>query len=330
MSTPFRPRTLAPLCLALVASCGGTEPIVATPPTPPAASAVASAAPAAAPKPPPVAAPAAAPVEDMPDVVFGPKTASDAPKKAPRLLVLSPMQDALLATAQARTTDVRVSLTGWETQKGGSHVHLILDNHPYKALFDLKDPVKLGDLLAPGEELTEGEHVLIAFPSRMNHESVKAEGALCVQRFWVGKRGKSAWKSHESPLLVFSRPKGAYNGDKADEVLVDWYLANVELGDKFQIRATLKGPGLDEVGRVISIKEWRPYMLANLRNGDYTISMELLEKSGQVVPSPFPAEFNATTRTIHIDHAASDAPPAAAPSPASSASPAPSPHAGHE
>jgi hypothetical protein len=122
--------------------------------------------------------------------------------------------------------------------------------------------------------------------------------------FWVGKKGKSEWKAKD-PMLVYSRPKGTYNASKADHVLVDWYLANAELGDaKFSLKANVSGPGIEGDGRSLKITEWKPYVLENLRNGDYKISLELDDKEGK----PVPGAWNSTTRTITINRDAPEDP----------------------
>ena len=258
----------ASILLLGVAACGGSEPPPAAPP-PPLASAEAPA------PPPPAATPAAetpaAPAPALPEVAFGPLTPSDAPKKMPKVTISAPTAEQSVAADKAKDFDVKVNVKDWDTQLGGPHVHLILDNKPYKPVYDPKKPMKLSDSVGAGEEIAEGEHLLVAFPSRMNHESVKGQGALAMVHFWVGKKGKSEWKAKE-PMLVYSRPKGTYNASKAEHVIVDWYLANAELGDaKDSIKATVKGPGLDDSGRSLTIKEWKPYVLENLRNGEYTI-----------------------------------------------------------
>ncbi len=114
-------------------------------------------------------------------------------------------------------------------------------------------------------------------------------------------------------MLVYSRPKGTYNASKADHVLVDWYLANAELGDgKMSIKATVTGPDLGADGRTLKVTEWKPYALDNLRNGDYKIALELQDKEGK----PVPGAWNSTTRTITINR---DAPEDPAPMPPATA-----------
>jgi hypothetical protein len=297
---------LASFTLALMgAACGGSEPAPVPPPPPPP-----PAAQAPAPPPPPPEAPPAAPEKpSLPDVAIGPTTPSDMPKKMPKVTIKSPSAEQSIAADKAKDFEVKLDVKDWDTQVGGPHVHLILDNKPYKPIYDPKTPAKLGDLVGAGGDITEGEHLIVAFPSRMNHESVKGQGALAMVHFWVGKKGKSEWKAKE-PLLIYSRPKGTYNASKADHVLLDWYLANAELGDgKFSIKANVSGPGIDGDGRSLKITEWKPYALDNLRNGDYKISLELDDKDGKAVPGA----WNSTTRTVTINRDAPEDPPMAMP-----------------
>jgi hypothetical protein len=239
----------------------------------------------------------------MPDVSFGPGVPSDNPKKAPHVAISAPSMDAALAADKAKDVDVRLAVSGWDTQKDGAHVHLILDNRPYKRIDDPKLPIKLGDLLEPGESLAEGEHVLVAFASRMNHESVKMPGAFAATRFWVGKTGTPAWKPTD-PMLVYSRPKGTYNGSKADHLLVDFYLANVELPPKgiYKVKATISGPGFGEGGRTVVIDQWRPYYVDYARSGDYQVELTLVNAKEEPVEGP----WNHTERTITVNREAPD------------------------
>jgi hypothetical protein len=299
---------LTPFSLALTLgafACGGSEPAPVPPPPPPAPT-------AETPPPPPPAPEAPPPAPEkpaMPDVAFGPTTPSDAPKKLPKVTIKSPSSEQAIAADKAKDFEVKLDVKDWETQVGGPHVHLILDNKPYKPIYDPKTPAKLGDLVGSGD-ISEGEHLIVAFPSRMNHESVKGQGALAMVHFWVGKKGKSEWKAKDA-MLVYSRPKGTYNASKADHVLLDWYLANAELGDgKDSIKATVSGPGIEGDGRTLKITEWKPYALDNLRNGDYKISLELDDKDGKAVPGA----WNSTTRTITINRDAPEDPPMAMPS----------------
>jgi hypothetical protein len=294
---------LVPLSIVLLAGavgCGGAEPPPPPPPPPPVVSAEPPPAPASTPE---VKAEAEKPA--LPDVAFGPTTASDAPKKMPKVTFKAPAPDQAIPAAKAADFEVKLNVKDWDVAPGGGHVHLILDNKPYHAMWDTKEAIKLSKL---SDTIAEGEHLLVAFPSRHNHESVKGQGALATVHFWVGKKGAKAEYSPKAPMLIYSRPKGTYNASKADHVLVDWYLVNAELGDgKYSIKATAKGPGIDD-GRTITMKTWTPAALDNLRNGTYTVSLELLDKDGKAPPGA----WNSTSREITVNRDAPEDPSPAA------------------
>ncbi len=218
----------------------------------------------------------------------------------PTVKLTAPAKDQVLDAAKAGDFAVKLDVKNWQTAKGSSHVHLILDNKPYKAIYDPKEPVKLSELAA-GEALAEGMHVLVAFPSRANHESVKTKDALTVVPFWVGKKDAAAAKNDftKKPMLIFSRPKGEYNGEMANHVLIDFQIANVTLAEgKEHVRATVSGPGIEKPVEGSVEKFGTPLYADNLQNGSYTIKLELLDGTNKLVEGP----WNMTTRTIKVDH----------------------------
>src|SRR5207244_8964892 len=113
----------------------------------------------------------------------------------------------IIAVKYAADFAIKVDVKNWQTATGSSHVHLIIDNRPYKPLYDTKKPVKLSELFG-GDAIEEGQHVVVAFPSRANHESVKTEGALVVTEFFVGKEPTPVPVARTQPLVVYSRPDG--------------------------------------------------------------------------------------------------------------------------
>jgi hypothetical protein len=294
-------------------ACGGNESNLPPPPPPPGtgvASATASgqaSTTAANTTPPPPAPP-------PPALVLG--TASDDPTPAPTVKITAPTSGQVIPKDKAGDFVVKLDVKNWQTAMGAQHVHLILDNHPYKPIYDTKAPVKLSELMG-GDPINEGEHVLVAFPSRANHESVKTKDALAILAFTVGKKADKPMDL-KKPMLIYSRPKGDYKGLMASHVIVDWQLANATLGEgKDHVHITVLGPGIPDKLEAKAEKFGPPYFLDNLQNGTYTVKLELM--SGGADMKVIPGAWNSTTRTIRIDH---DAQPDAMPAASTSAAPA--------
>jgi hypothetical protein len=235
----------------------------------------------------------------------------------PAVKITAPRKDEVIPLAKSADFAVKLDVKNWPTATGSSHVHLILDNRPYKPLYDTKAPVKLSEL-SP-EPLSEGQHVLVAFPSRANHESVKTKDALAVVEFYVGKKAEEITAMNK-PMLIFSRPKGQYDGALANHVLVDFYVANGAVGEgKGSVHMSVTGPGIDKELAADAVTWGPPFFLDHLQNGAYTIKLDLRDKDGKAVPGP----WNSTTRTIKIDRDAATPDPHAGHAPSPPAAPQP-------
>ena len=247
----------------------------------------------------------------------------------PTLKVVSPANN---ATISGSTVEVKLNLSG--DLKGymphkdpatgkGNHIHVILDNQPYEAYYELGQPFEL-------RNVAEGKHTLRVFPSRPWHESYKNDGAFQIVTFTVkgggdtskatttnkgetmaspmkspaanaspspGREGKDMAKSNAGeldltkPLLTYSRPKGEYAGADADPIMIDFWLVNARLGTDYRVRYTVDGgtPGF--------INVWDPIWLTGWTAGKHTVKLELVDKSGQVVEN---GGYNSTTREINI------------------------------
>jgi hypothetical protein len=288
---------LLPAALALYACGGGNENLPPPPPPPappPAASSV-----AVTPPPPPSASaePAPAPPPAPPvDLVQGAASPDPTPP-LPTVRIAAPYSGQVVPSAKAASLEVKLDVKNWKTAQGDAHVHLILDDKPYKAIYDTKAPVKLSEL-AGGDALADGQHILVAFPSRANHESVKTKGALAITEFWVGKRGPRA-QDPTKPMLIYSRPKGEYKGDMASHVLVDFQLANAKLEpNKDHVHITVTGPGIDGEKTADATQFGPPFYLDNLQDGSYTVKLELLGGDGKVLPG----SWNSVTRQFSVAH----------------------------
>ena len=69
----------------------------------------------------------------------------------------------------------------------GNHIHVILDNQPYEAYYNLDQPFEL-------RNVTEGKHTLRVFASRPWHESYKNTGSFQMVTFTVTGGGGDASK----------------------------------------------------------------------------------------------------------------------------------------
>ena len=153
----------------------------------------------------------------------------------------------------------------------GQHIHFILDNAPYYSTYNSQIV----------QDVKPGHHVLLAFLSRSYHESLKHKKAYVLKEFNTGKENKDNF-NEKAPHLFFSRPKGEYTGEKETKrVMLDFYLVNCTLSEKgFKVRATING-------NEFMFTKWQPYIIEGLTLGANKIKLELLDKKGQPVQSPF-------------------------------------------
>ena len=109
----------------------------------------------------------------------------------PTLRFLSPTEG---ATVNGSTVGVKLALSGdlkgYKPHKDpatnmGNHIHVILDNSPYEAYYNLDEPFEL-------RNVTEGKHTLRVFPSRPWHESYKNAGAFQMVTFTVKGGGDAS------------------------------------------------------------------------------------------------------------------------------------------
>jgi hypothetical protein len=253
---------------------------------------------------------------------------------APTVKVVEPKAD---STVTSSTVKVRVELAGDlkgykpgmdETTHTGNHIHVILDNQPYEAYYNVGQPFEL-------RNVADGEHTLRIFPSRPWHESYKNDGAFQIVRFTVKNGGANTTKpattsngnkmsnasanasaneraggptpegkdmqagtagpvDPKKPLLTYSRPKGEYKGDDANAIMIDFWLSNVKLkndGGDHRVRYSVDG------GTAKFIDKWEPIWLTGWTAGKHTVKLELVDKDGNTVEN---GGYNSTTREITV------------------------------
>ncbi len=163
----------------------------------------------------------------------------------------------------------------------GPHLHVILDNQPYIAVYDLDQPLVFSDL-APGT------HTLRVFASRPWHESFKNEGAYAQTTFHIVTKTEDNNPDPSLPLLTYSRPKGDYG---AEPILLDFYLTNAPLHlvaqdnpndniSDWRIRCTINGESF-------VLDRWQAIYLKGFKPGKNWVKLEFLDNQGNSVKNVF-------------------------------------------
>jgi hypothetical protein len=244
----------------------------------------------------------------------------------PTLQIVEPAAN---STVNSSTVKVKLNISGdlkgYKPSKDavtgmGNHIHVILDNQPYEAYYNLEREFEL-------RNVADGEHTLRVFPSRPWHESYKSEGAFQMVKFTVRNGGADASRPATTnagqtmsnanssatapegkdmqnttagavdagkPLLTFSRPKGEYKGADADAIMIDFWLANARLagdGGEYRVRYSVDG------GEAKYVDKWQPIWISGWTNGKHSVKVELVDKSGTVVDN---GGYNSTTREITV------------------------------
>lgn len=242
---------------------------------------------------------------------------------APTLKIVEPAANAAVNSSTIKVKlELGGDLKGYLPHKDpasgtGNHIHVILDNQPYEAYYNLDQDFEL-------RNVADGEHTLRVFPSRPWHESYKNEGAFQMVKFTVKNGGADASKpattntgqpmSNTSPapegkdmqtstagavdptkpLLTYSRPKGEYKGTESDPIMIDFWLTNAKLkddGGSYQIRYSVDG------FKSTVITKWGPLWLSGWPAGKYKVRIELTDIDGNPVDN---GGYNSTEREITV------------------------------
>lgn len=171
----------------------------------------------------------------------------------------------------------------------GQHIHFILDNQPYKALYEPKNEVVLPN---DGKE-----HYLMAFLSRSYHESIKSKGAAVVYHFMVDKKGNlKKLANPKTPMVFYSRPKGDYLGKDTTNILLDYYVWNCSLSNKgYKVKAEISNLNTPSQSITTTMNKWEPSFIKNLGTGKCKVTLTLVDKNGKSAQGPMTntsREFN--------------------------------------
>jgi hypothetical protein len=260
---------------------------------------------------------------------------------APTLRFVEPRDG---ATVTGSTVNVKLALAGelkgYKPAKDpatgmGNHIHVILDNQPYEAYYNLDQPFEL-------RNVTEGKHTLRVFASRPWHESYKNTGSFQLVTFTV-KGGGDATKptttatgqtmadnknantnaananaananaaatparegremaSSQAGEIDATKPLLTYSRPKGDYKGAD---ADAIMIDFWLTNAKLQGDGGQyrvrysvDGGEAKFIDTWQPIWLTGWTAGKHTVKVELVDKDGNVVEN---GGYNSTSRDINV------------------------------
>jgi hypothetical protein len=263
-------------------------------------------------------------------------------KAAPVLRFLEPREG---ATINGSTVNVKLALSGdlkgYKPAKDpatgmGNHIHVILDNQPYEAYYNLDQPFEL-------RNVAEGKHTLRVFASRPWHESYKNVGSFQMVSFTVKGGGDASKPTTTNSGQVMADNKSAVNKsgnanmaansnaaapptregkDMASSTASDvdakkplltysrpkgeYKGADAEaiMIDFWLANAKLQGDGGEyrvrysvDGGEAKFLEKWEPIWLKGWVAGKHTVKVELVDKDGNVVAN---GDYNSTSRDITV------------------------------
>jgi hypothetical protein len=261
---------------------------------------------------------------------------------SPTLAIVEPKEG---ATVNGSTVKLSLKLAGdlkgYQPHKDpatgmGNHIHVILDNQPYEAYYEIGQPFEL-------RNVSEGPHTVRVFASRPWHESYKNEGNFQMVSFTVKGGGDAskptttnggqkmadnanASKTTATPAASPSAspaptgegkdyaqsPPAGGSVDRAKPLLTysrpkgEYKGADADaiMIDFWLAHAKLQGDGGDyrvrytvDGGEAKFIDKWEPIWLTGWAAGKHTVKLELVDKSGNVVDN---GGYNSTSREITV------------------------------
>jgi hypothetical protein len=209
----------------------------------------------------------------------------------PQVSILAPKPDEVI---QDTDISVRLQVKDLPIFKDanlglGPHLQVFLDNQPYKAVYDTREPLAIADL-------EPGTHTLRVFASRPWEESFKNNGAYAQTTFHIFTKTQDNNPDRALPLLTYNQPQDTYG---AEPIMLDFYLTNAPLHSvaqensqdeilDWQIRATVNGESF-------TIDQWQPIYLKGFKPGKNWVQLEFIDEGGNSVKNA----FNNTVRLIN-------------------------------
>jgi hypothetical protein len=233
-----------------------------------------------------------------PAVHFEPVESRPASKPLPHVEIRFPISEQRLRLSRAPRYRVRLKVDNWPMAEPAGGIQLALDENPPRVITSLREPIRLGELVAADQQLGAGAHRLFAVAVASTGEMVKpatlrSQAPFATVRFYIGERGVPV---PDRPMLVYGQPRGTFNGNHAaDSVLVDFYVLGARLGaNAFAVQVEISWQ--EETWSTV-LRRWQPLRVRGLPSGDHHVTLQLLAPSGERVTT----EGARVQRTITIN-----------------------------
>lgn len=164
----------------------------------------------------------------------------------------------------------------------GQYAAVVLNSGPFIPMYSA----------AMDQTLDDGHYVMLVFPSRSYHQSMKRAKGHILRQFNVGQPENYKELDTKAPHVFYHWPTGTLRGGgETTKVLLDFYLVNCELSpDGYKVKATING-------HAFTLTRWEAYRIEGLPMGENTIRLELVDETGKPVESP----YNPVERTFTLE-----------------------------
>ena len=240
----------------------------------------------APPPPPPTPAVAPAPLAASAPVTSArlrivPVTPSPSTLRAEPFRVLSPRPRQLLSANDVDDTPVRLALDAPDAE--GS-VFVALDMYPAKR-WSIDTAGRLADLHPPADTLSPGYHRLVVFVGGADHQVRRTvDGSAALRAVWFAVDATPTPLPPDRSLFI-AFPRGSYSGPaQASRVPLGVHVVGERTGHTSLLR--VQGPGADAATAHV-VEPGQPYVLENLANADYTLTVQLVDAAHRPLPGPW-------------------------------------------
>lgn len=185
-----------------------------------------------------------------------------------KLKIIQPANGEILPSDKARITFEPTNFKiGQE-----ANIHVIIDNGPVLT-HKSNDAFYISSL-------TEGRHVIRAFPAKRWGESIKDPTAFAISQFYI-KTNNTPLLNTNLPILTYNEPAGIYKGEKAKRILLDFIITNAQLSkDGYKIEYKINN-------KTHELTSNSPIYLTNLQPGTHKITLQLLDKNRNLAEGIF-------------------------------------------